>query len=141
MVALVEGRGYGGLCFTRVLQNETKRYTHHRVDTRTSSRLSLAAEREEARRTVEFSPRVARYPRLYSHDDERSSDGTYFQKRLVMPPSLFSSCSLPSLLLYRYLYIITILFPPIFVFIEKWPNFYAKISFSFQLFLFFFFIS
>lgn len=126
--------GYGGLCSTRVLQNETKRYTiHHRV---IHVQVHVCFSRPNGKRHDElfkFSSRVARDPRLYSHDDERSSDGTFFQKRLAMPPSLFRRV-LPSLLLYRYLYIITILFPPIFCFRRKVAEDFSLLNFFFFFF-------
>lgn len=133
MVALVEGGLWRPMFHARSPKRNQALYYTPPCNTRTSSRLSLAAKREEARRTLEFSSRVARDPRLYSHDDERSSDGTFFQKRLAMPPSLFRRV-LPSLLLYRYLYIITILFPPIFCFCRKVAEDFSLLNFFFFFF-------
>lgn len=131
MVALVrggEGRLWRSMFHARSPKRNQALYTPPSV-IHVQVHPSLAAKREEARRKSRvLSPRVARDPRLYSHDDERSSDGTPFQKRLAMPPSLFRRVP-PSLLLYRCYY--TILFPPYFCFPRKMAKFLCQDYFLF----------
>lgn len=98
---------------------------------------SLAAKREEARRKSRvLSPRVARDPRLYSHDDERSSDGRHtFSKASRDATESLSSCSaifvIISLLLYHSI-------PAYFSFPRKMAKFLRQ-DYLLSLFNFFFF--
>lgn len=98
-------------------------YIHHRV---THVQVHVCLSRSNGkRRTFEFPPRVARDPRLYSHDDERSSDGTPFQKRLAMPTTESPSVVFCHLCCYIVIYILLPFFPPppIFVLRRKMGQF------------------
>lgn len=125
MVALVVV--VGGLWRPMLHARSPKRnqalYIHHRV---THVQVHVCLSRSNGkRRTFEFPPRVARDPRLYSHDDERSSDGTPFQKRLAMPTTESPSVVFCHLCCYIVIYILLPFFlPRLFLFCaEKWANF------------------
>lgn len=136
MVALVVV--VGGLWRPMLHARSPKRnqalYIHHRV---THVQVHVCLSRSK-RRTFEFPPRVARDPRLYSHDDERSSDGTPFQKRLAMPPTESPSVVFCHLCCYIVIYILLPFFPPAyFCFAQK----NGPISLSFKISFPSFFIS
>lgn len=122
--------GYGGLCSTRVLQNETKRYTiHHRV---IHVQVHVCLSRPNGKRHDELSSSllVSREIRDYIRTTMKEVATAHFFKSV-------SRCHRVSFVVFCHLcyyIVIYILLPPIFCFRRKVAEDFSLLNFFFFFF-------